>query len=152
MERDMKSEKGSGLKTPDDASIAFFKKRAIETADKQTPGLWQDLHSDLNRKEPLPIELATLLWRRLACEVLSFYTYIGILKINPELQDIYSSFLHGIEWVMTPEAITPLVKSVYNVFFAEIEEYRKKHKEDISQTILKAKEGDTKSRECAKFS
>lgn len=132
------------LIAPGDTTTAFFNKRAKDTAKRLTPVLFRDLHHDLNCG-PLPIEIGVILWRRLYYEVLEFCLMVETLKSNQELQKRHSSFLQGIEWVEGGHSYTPLVKSVYTAFKKELEDYNKKHKEDISQTMTKAKSGDRRA-------
>ena len=134
-----------------DATVRRLVILAEETAARILPSLWQKLHSDLNHKKPLPEEVGELLGRRLRYEIFNFHVQIEIIKmnpslhikINPNLQKNDRNFLQNEELVMSPD--TPLVRRVYSVFVRQLEAYRKKYKEDISRTILKAKEGNTKA-------
>jgi hypothetical protein len=136
--------KGFDLKAPDDETTAFFNKRAKDTADELGPILFTDLYHELNCG-PLPIEYSVILWRRLYYEVFEFCLMVESFKLNPELQNRFSNFLQDIEWVEGGPGYTPVVKFIYNAFKRELEEYKKKHKEDLSQTISKAKGGDRRA-------
>lgn len=119
---------------------------ALEIAQKGLPYLFCWLHSDMNCKEALPIELQRVLQRKLYFEAYRYYGLIQILihqnfqNPDPRIKEFVSE-----DWVSSilPGEDTPLLRRVYAVFLRQLEEYRKKHKENISKTILKAKEGNT---------
>lgn len=132
------------IKALDESTIAFFNKRAKDTAEKMTPILFTDLYYELNCG-PFPTEFLVILWRRLYHAVFEFCLIVESLRLNPEHQNIFPDFLQGIEWVMGGPAYSPAVKSVYIAFMRELEEYKRKHNENLSQTTTKAKGGDKRA-------
>ena len=124
---------------------------AWEIAKQAMPILWPKLHADLNRSESLPDELAKFLRRQLYGEA---YEYVTIITDLSNWEDYLEdqglgikNFLHGIGWEVTlrPGIESPLVRRVYTVFLRQLVEYRKKYKEDMSQTIVKAIKKDAMS-------
>lgn len=115
---------------------------ALEIARQGVRKLW----SDTNSKETLPDELWKILERRLYVEACRYYGLIQILIHgnfqNPHPQ-ITEFLAEGWVWSVLPGEDTPLLRRVYAVFLRQLEEYRKKHKKHINETIQRAKEGDT---------
>jgi hypothetical protein len=115
------------------------------------PNLWPMLHADLKCNEPLPDELAELLRRRLYEEAFDYVFAIQIQRMrqvylnDPQLTQI-AGMLHAIPgtWERAGSD-TPLVRRVYGIFLRQLMGYRKKYKEDISQTIAKAKGKNAKA-------
>lgn|GEM_PF-5161268 len=114
---------------------------ALEIA---TRGVWK-LRSDTNSKETLPDELWEILRRRLYLEANEYRLLIQIvIQQNFQKPDPWiTEFLSG-DWASSilPGEDTPLLRRVYAVFLRQLEEYRKKHGERISETIQKAKGSD----------
>ena len=133
----------SKFKPLDDTTVKRLVNLAEETAAQILPTLWQKLYSDSNHKKTLPEELRELLGRRLRDEAFDFYVRIEVMRMNPAMQGAHKGFLRGIDHVMDPGRELPLVRRVYDVFVRQLKEYGKKYKEDICQTIMKAKEGNT---------
>jgi len=121
-------------------------KRLVDLAEKTTfqilPKLRQRLQSDLNLKESLAEELGELLGQRLWFVAFQFFVQIEVIRRNPDRQGTDRDFLREGQLI---EENSPLTQRVYGVFLRQIEEYRKKHKEDISQVILKAKGGNARA-------
>ena len=147
---------GPGLNNPlDDTTVNTIKYVAgiaWEIAEQAMPNLWVKLHADLNCNESLPIALAKLLKRRLYSEAYHYVMTIEILRMkqgylkNTEMSQI-ADFLHGTAqlWTVMPGRDTPLVRRIYTIFLRELTEYKKKYREDMSQTIMKAIEKHPKS-------
>lgn len=145
----MEKNRSSRLNNPlDDTTVNIIKhvaRIAWEIAEKAMPNLWPELHVDLNCDEYLPVALAKLLKRRLYEEAYHYVMTIEILRMkqgylkDTELSQI-ADFLHGTAklWTVMSGRDTPLVRRVYTIFLRQLEEYRKKYKEDMSQTIRKA--------------
>jgi hypothetical protein len=139
----------------DDTTVDIIKDVAgiaRKMAEQAMPNLWPKLHADLNCSESLPDALGDLLKRRLYGEAYHYVMTIEILRMRQVyLQDTQLSriadFLHltARTWTIVAGLDTPLVRRVYTIFLRQLEEYRKKYKEDMSQTIVKAIKKDTRS-------
>jgi hypothetical protein len=112
--------------TVDDTIAEHLAKVAEEMTSKIFPSLLQKLQSDLSYMKALPIdELGELLGQRLCSAAFQYFVHIKVWRMNPKGE------------------INTLARRVYDVFVSQIKEYHKKYEEDIGQTVLKAKEGNT---------
>lgn len=127
---------------PDDTTVNIIKQVAgiaWKMAEQAMPNLWLKLHADLNRSESLPDELAKYLRRRLYEEA---YEYV---KTITDLNNLADYLVINWHRSLRPGIESPLVRRVYTIFLRQLVEYRKKYKEDMSQTIVKAIKKDRRS-------
>ena len=125
---------------------------AWKTTRQAIRSLSPKLRADLNRDKSLP-ELVKLLIRRLHDEVYLHVMIMEVLKIyqpfveDSQLSQFVNCHQEAVQqWAeMLEGAETPLVRRVYTIFLRQLKEYRKKYKEDMSQTIIKAIKQDTRS-------
>ncbi len=111
---------------------------AKETADNKTPVLVTQLSHELNCRS-LPEEFSTILHERLHEKTAFILVMAKLLELNPELE-VDKNFMQPLG-LKKGRGTTLVVKFVYNAFKKELEEYKKKNKECLSQTISKAKGG-----------
>ena len=128
---------------------------SFKVARKAIESLTPELLANLNHNESI-LWLVRLLTVRLYNEVHRYILALEIIKQlfekKPSLKDAqFSRFVDYFDeavqtWTEKPiGADTPLVRRVYIIFLRQLKEYRKKYKEDMSQTILKAIKKDTRS-------
>jgi hypothetical protein len=91
----------------------------------------------------LPEELFFLLRRFLYIEMFKYLTTMKAMMNDPEL----SALFQGEEWAWwpVPGEDGPLLRRVYDSFRQQLEQYKKTHRENIVDTILKAKEGNVRA-------
>ena len=130
------------LRGIDEATIVRLENLAETTALQLLPALWKRLQSDGPNSSP---ELRGLLGQRLRDEIFDFYVCIEVIKENPKVQGADIDLFQGLDLSVVPQVEAPIVRRAYEIFARQLEQYRKKYKEEISQTILRAKEGQLRA-------
>lgn len=142
-------EKDPSLKLLENIHSVLFSQLAEKAALALTPVLFSRLIEELYPppKEginytPPPIEVGRPLYERLYFEILEFtFAVEGYRKLFPKFGD----FLKGADVRAVMPVYTPVADMVYTAYKKELEEYKRQHKEDLSQTVAKAKDGNRKA-------